>query len=130
MDAAQALGNMASLVIPDPRNGNHEFPALALSTLLAFYREAACDPSTGIYLLCLHSDPFVLSVCLLQSETAPLYMSGVKRIPTCKCIPTQHSVQRAHLTLWYVSGAYAPLTISAPCATEKRGVRLQEHTYR
>lgn len=47
MDAAEALGRMAALVIPDPRNVNHEFPALALSALLAFYREAACDPTTG-----------------------------------------------------------------------------------
>lgn len=47
MDAAEALGHMAALVVPDPRNVNHEYPALALSALLAFYRDAACNPATG-----------------------------------------------------------------------------------
>ena len=47
MDAAEALGRMAALVIPDPRNVNHAYPPLALSALLAFYREATCDPATG-----------------------------------------------------------------------------------
>jgi hypothetical protein len=50
MHAADALGSMAALVVPDPRDVNHEYPAMALSVLLAFYRDRAFDRCTGRHL--------------------------------------------------------------------------------
>ena len=62
----------AALVIPDPRNVNHEFPALALSALLGFYRDAACHPSTGMRRTLVTSEIFNCQV-KFSSESALLF---------------------------------------------------------